>query len=138
MNLLQNEELLMNSDDKSVLLTNKRVVMDSKIWGKSNKIFIFLEDISSVEVHYKSYPLLLILSVVSMIVIVFLREIPPIAGIGLALLFAVGWLITRKHTIQINSNGGASIDIYIKGMSDETIGKFIHKLQQAKSDRLSN
>ncbi len=54
MKLLPNEEKLITSNEDRIILTNFRITKRDEIWGKSYRISIFLEDISSIEVHFKS------------------------------------------------------------------------------------
>ena len=61
MKLLQNEEKLITSEEDRMILTNYRITKRDEIWGKSYKISIFLEDISSIEVHFKSNIVFLII-----------------------------------------------------------------------------
>jgi hypothetical protein len=68
MQLLPNEEILVSSNQDKVILTNQRIHLSDSEWGKSYQITIFLEDISSIEMLYKSNPLLLVLAAVCFLV----------------------------------------------------------------------
>ena len=64
MKLLPNEEKLITSNEDKIVLTNHRIQMTDSFWGQSFTISIFLEDISSIEIKYKSNILLLILGAI--------------------------------------------------------------------------
>lgn len=67
MKLLKNEELEISSNGDKIVLTNQRIMMKDKVWGKSYNIYIFLEKISSIETQYKSNILFVILGVLSIL-----------------------------------------------------------------------
>ena len=111
--------------------------------GKSYSNSIFLEDISSVEVHYKSKIWLLIIG----IIIVFAGFIfgtnihngEQIIMIGILVggIFIANWWFSRKHTLTISPNGGRCLDVVFKVGSDENVESFATNLQEAKLKRVN-
>ncbi len=59
---LPDEEILVTSNQDTIVLTNQRIHMSDKQWGRTYQITIFLENISSIEVLYKSNPLFIIIA----------------------------------------------------------------------------
>lgn len=101
MKLLKNEEKLLSSNADKIVLTNQRIMMAEKVWGKSIKISICLEDISSVEIHYRSYIVFLILGIIlalaELIMIIGDFGNFRFGGILLGIIFIAIWWFTRKH-----------------------------------------
>lgn len=145
MKLLQNEEIVSNSDDSSIILTTTRIYKKEKAWGHSYSIYVFLEDISSTEITYKSNIFLLILTVISILAFaVFagmefqeLRELKqsPVLLIPISI-FLLLWWLTKKHIISLTTHSGKSLTFIVTKISKERIEDFVHKLQTAKAKRL--
>jgi hypothetical protein len=142
MKLLENEEKLISSNEDKIVLTDHRVLMEDRSLGQSYSISIFLEDISSIEVKYKSNILFIGMGILSIISGIYLSGGRTesnfiVAGfLGGAFFFALWWLF-RKHVISISSNGGGRMNFEIKGMSKEKVSEFAHKVSLAKQLRLS-
>lgn len=144
MKLLPGEETVLSSNSNKVILTNHRIQLTDKRWGKSYTISIFLEDISSIETKFRSSPLLLVLAVLSVIVSIFLvmnnvddgipSETVGTVVLGICLLLA--WVSSRRHIISIKSNGGSALNFLIKGMSKNNVEDFIYKVSEAKQNRV--
>ena len=135
MTFLENEVKL-DSLTQSDMLTNYRIMLES---GNSYKISIFLEKISSIMMHYKSKPLLLILGIIAFIAGIFVIQSDDWQGggifvliVGIALIIA--YFLTRKHVITISPDGGKDLDIEVKMVSHERIEEFITKIQEAKQN----
>jgi len=134
MKLLPNEEKLITSDNNNIVLTNYRIQMTDSEWGQSFSISIFLENISSIEIKYKSSIILLILGAICAIGSIYLKN--PEGFIICAILFAAYWF-TRKHIISISSDGGSSLSFLVQGMDDEKINDFVHNVSLAKQTRVN-
>jgi len=142
MKLLPNEEKVLTSNEDKIILTNYRIQMTDSEWGQSFNISIFLEDISSIEVKYKSYIFLLILAVICVLGGFYLASqhggsSSLIGGLVLGGIFFAIWWFTRKHVISISSDGGSSLSFLVTGMNDEIISDFIYKLSLAKYIRVN-
>jgi hypothetical protein len=87
-NLFKNEEIISQSSDNQVVLTTHRICIAQRGWGLVYNHHIMLEHITSTEVIVKSYPILLILSICSVIAAFALFQTDeaalPIAGFTLA------------------------------------------------------
>lgn len=145
MKLLQNETLLVNSNEDKVLLTNLRVHMNDKDWGRSYSITLFLEDISSIEVIYRSNLILILIAIMSLLLWLITNyntgSLPSenVVSMGLIMVavicFVLYWF-TRKHTISITPDGGKQLNFVVSHMKDEQIYDFVYKLQEAKAFRI--
>lgn len=143
MNLLSDERLLVSSNDDKIILTDQRIHMTDKIWGKTYQITIFLEDISSIEHLYRNNMYFLILAMLSFFLSVISigngAGIPAIyAGIILGGIFLTLWLGSRQRLIKIASKGGGALCFVVERMDEAHIEDFLHKVQEAKSNRLKD
>lgn len=141
MKLLPNEEKLITSNEDRIILTNFRITKRDEIWGKSYRISIFLEDISSIEVHFKSNIILLSIGILLILaggVIGDLGGAESSAGpLLLGGIFIAVWWFSRKHIVTVSSDGGSSLNILVKGMSDAKIEDFITSIQEVKLKRMN-
>jgi hypothetical protein len=141
MKLLPNEEKLITSNEDRIILTNFRITKRDEIWGKSYRISIFLEDISSIEVHFKSNIILLSIGILLILaggVIGDLGGAESSAGpLLLGGIFIAVWWFSRKHIVTVSSDGGSSLNILVKGMSDAKIEDFITSIQEVKLKRIN-
>jgi hypothetical protein len=141
MNLLSNESVLVRSNDDKIILTNLRIHMTSRKWGKTYRITIFLEDISSIENVHKGNGFYLVLAIISFllsIINIFNRDnIPSIyGGIILGGIFLSLWLSTRGHQVTFSSRGGSPLNFMVDQMDDQQIEDFIQKVEEARLQRL--
>ncbi len=139
MKLLQNEEILVSTNEDIVLLTNHRITMKDEVWGKSFKISIFLEDISSVETHYKSNIIFLIIGVILAIggLLMSAEGDMGVAGLIVGGIFIALWWFSRKHLVTISSDGGKALNFAVEQMTDDKIEEFVTKIQEAKLERVN-
>lgn len=141
MKLLQNEEKLQSSNADKIVLTNQRILMQEEVWGKSYKISIFLEDISSIETHFKSNTLFLIIGIILAVAGLLLNStgIKDTSAIGLIIggIFIALWWFSRKHLVTIASNGGSSLNVFVQQMSEEKIEELVTIVQEAKLKRVN-
>jgi hypothetical protein len=67
-------------------------------------------------------------------------EAGPIVSVGSIVvggIFIAIWWFSRKHIVSISSDGGSTLNILAKGMSDSKIDDFITSVQEAKLKRMS-
>lgn len=142
MKTFNNEKVILASDNNKIFLTNYRVHMQVKEWGFNYSIGIFLEDISSVEVKYKSNILLLLIGClifISSIIFGLTENESEVLSVGMlvGLISLFLWWLSRRHVICISPNGGAKMTFSIRGFDSDKIDDFILKLSQAKEERIS-
>lgn len=134
----EGEQLITQSDDKTLTLTNQRLRYNSSNYSNAHIVSIMLNNISSIEIHYKSSVLMLIIGVLLVIGGVIMGASDQgeafVAGVGLGCLFVLFYFLTRKHVITISSDGGSKINFQTKGMKREILLDFINKIELAKSN----
>lgn len=142
MKLLPNEEKLIVSNQDKIILTDHRIQMTDRIMGQSYTISIFLEDISSIEIKYKSDTLLLVSGVICVLFALFLGgEVGGsvgLLGFVLGIILVALWWFNRKHIVSISSKGGSALNFTVQGMGDEKIHDFIHNVSIAKQKRVNH
>ena len=135
--LLEHEELITESGNKELVLTTHRIRHYS---SDTHITSIMIEKISSVEVNYQSWIILLLLGLgfACFGMVAGYNNTPGmmLPGFVIGLFFIIAYFITRTHVVTISSGGGAKIIFATKGMNTETLLAFIHKIEQAKSNRL--
>jgi hypothetical protein len=146
MTLLPNEHEILTSNEDKIVLTNKRIQMTEKDWGRSYKISIFLEDISSTQVVYKSNILWLILSILCLLYFAFALlqndrfgyydKAPMQISFVIGIIFLALYWFSRRHIISIHSDGGKPLEIMVNRMPDSEIEHFFDKVQLAKDERI--
>lgn len=140
MKLIDNEVRILVSDDKTIVLTSKRIRQENKQWGKLQIKSIMLEHVTSCEYDRKSNPIFL---VVGFVFIAFAaassfsgghdwEEIALLAGCMGLLFIIFFWMTIRKALIV--SSPTTKILMNTNGMEDESIKTFIDKLEEAKAD----
>ena len=141
MKLLPNEVILLSSNEDKVILSNHRIEMTETKMGKSYNISIFLEDISSMEVKFNSYIILLIIGIIIVLAGIVLTKqtdgASVIAGVLLGGVLIWLWWSSRKHIIKIASKGGSVLNFMTEGMSSDKINDFIYEVSMAKLKRLN-
>lgn len=142
MQLLANEEVIVSSNQERIVLTNQRIHQADKEWGRSYLITVFLEDISSIEMLYKSNPVFLVLAAVSFAFGVLVT--PPsdrgeatyrFGGVMVAIVFLILWLYSKRQVVMIASNGGSRVNFRVDAMKKLEVEWFINKVISAKSER---
>lgn len=141
MNLLSNESILVKSNDDMIILTNLRIHMTSRKWGRDHQITIFLEDISSIENSFKSNLSYLIFAIIAFFVgaiNVGNRDLIFYTYMGLILggIFLSLWLSNRGQQVTFCSKGGNSLSFFVGHMNSEQVQDFIHKVEEARIQRL--
>lgn len=138
--LFQGETLISESDNNEITLTSHRVRYNSSSSGKGDIISIALEKISSIEIHYKSWILILLLGILfaagGMVMGVNDRGGAMVMGLAVGGVCVLLYFLTRKHVVTISSDGGAKINFETNGMKRDTLLDFINKIETAKANRL--
>lgn len=146
MTLHQNEHEILSSNENKIILTNQRIQMNDKEWGRSYSVTIFLEDISSMQILYKSNILWIIIAALCLLysVISFLTmgdyysdtDSIKIAFVLGLIFLALQWF-SKRHIISIHSDGGKPLEFLVNRMPDAQIEDFIDKVQLAKAERMN-
>ncbi len=135
--LLEDEHVVTRSKDNTVTPTNYRVQHSIENASNKHTVSIFLSKISSVELHYKTAPIFLLVVILIALASIILgptgnqKEI-LYAGLLLGGLFILFFFLSRRHTITISSDGGAKINFHTKGMHKDAILNFINQVEKQK------
>jgi len=140
--LMPGEEILMQSDDLTITLTNFRIRYYETQMGNASLVSMHLEKLSAIEMTYKSNLILFylgIIAVVGGIVMGMYGRNDSMFGSGIVLgivLMLIYWL-TRKHIVSISSDSGLSINFQTSGMNSDKHIQFINKIETAKHNFIS-
>lgn len=131
MKLFTGEEVILTSNEDKLVLTNQRVILQSKDWLHNLQSTIFLEDISSMGTKYRPNQLLFTIS----LIFLFLGVINIICLIiGIALLLF--WFLLKQPYIYIASTGTTELFIEANQLNKEQVLYFLDALQEAKANRV--
>lgn len=136
--LMEDETILVQSDDLSVVLTNRRLLKNVDISADAYFISMQLQNISTIEIHSKSFPWLLIFGIICGISSPFVGEGVRDQGamilcLAIAIILILSYFFTRYHVVNVASNGGSRLYFRTKGMKRETVLDLVRKIDQAKS-----
>ena len=133
-NLFENETLITEDTSETIVLTSHRVRYKDTAAG-FRIVTLTLDAITSIEVRYKSYPVLLAMGIAAVIAGGYFLNEPDntisvilfLASIGLIALF----FFSRTHVVNIASPS-ASIQFQTKGLKKEKVIHFIDQIEKAK------
>lgn len=117
----------------NVTLTNNEVIQSNSYVGRKHFMQIFLKNISSVQLKYKSFPIWILLAVISLIVALstFNNEQGCFTtSIVLMIIFIVVFFATRKYILIITARGGEKMVEIIDSCADAQ--NFVDKLVAAQ------
>jgi hypothetical protein len=102
---------------------------------------MLLDKVSSCETRYLSFPILLVLGIVAMLLGGYTLMGLGGEGVGAmaiatGLVFIIAYFVTRKHVVSIASDGGARIGFETKGMKREAVVSLINWIEKAKHERM--
>jgi hypothetical protein len=130
--MLKDEQVVLSSENDSLILTTKRVRYKSEVWGSSELASMTLNSVASCVYKTKSYPIILIMAAI--VVVYALAEhgrIAPYLFFISVILIAI-YFATRQAVLLISSDGGEAIVAPVKGMGQEKITKFVDALENEK------
>jgi hypothetical protein len=139
MTYLPGEKILMESDNKTLVLTTHRVRYDAigkgKGWAdRAELISIMLEEVASCAITRISYPFLLWLALLGLALAILAQD-RALIGLAIAILSAGGYILSRRLMLLITSSGGGQIQINIGGMSLQAVRDFVDEIEKAKNQR---
>lgn len=141
--LMPGEEILIQSDDLTITLTNFRIRYYETQMGHARLTSMHLDKLSAIEMTYISYLFLLyagILIFISGLLIGVTGDAPEISGAiaGPGVFLIIVYLLSRKHIVSISSDSGIKINFQTKGMTTDKHLHFINKIETAKNNLLQN
>lgn len=138
--LFSNEQVILQSEDDIVTFTNYRLQYIDSEFGRAHIMSILLEKISSIEIHYRSKTIYLLLAIITVIG-GFIggtsenNESLIFIGFVVGVFFTIMYLLSRKHILTILSDGGGKINFYTKRMKQDQVLYFVNKLEAAIKQR---
>jgi hypothetical protein len=137
--LFDNETIITQSDGNVLTLTNLRLRYSASQWGNGHHVSLLLEKISSIEMHYRSRLIFIILAILAVAAGLIAgangdKEYIGI-GIGVGVVFVILFLFSRKYYLTISSYGVGKIYFHIKSMKREKVFDFINQLESAIKQR---
>ena len=141
MNLFKEEQIITTTSENIVVLTTHRVRSNNSYgWGQRSTTSIMLEKISSIQLTYNSYPILLILAALLGFAsfIMYNKQMSNgemFAPALFAIVCVIIYFSTRKHVCVIASDGGAKIAFETNNIKKEELLNFIDKVEQAKHNK---
>lgn len=139
MNHFPDEKVLIESDNKVLVLTTHRVRYDAIGKGggwadRTELVSIMLEELSSCAITRTSYPILLLLALVGLVLAILVQD-RAIVGLALAVLFAGGFFLSQRQVLLLSSAGGGKIQINTADMSLQSVRDFVDEIENAKNQR---
>lgn len=128
--LLPDEKVITSSDGGILTLTNKRVRYDSIQWGRSHLVSVTLGSVASCSLVTKSYPLLLVLGAVALLVSFLQRGGAFVGMLVVGGVLIAAYFFAQRAVISIASNGGESILVPTKGMKREDAVAFVEAVER--------
>ena len=134
--LLNNEQVITQSNWNAITLTNLRLRYSDSQWGKAHIVSLLLEKISSIEINYRSKTIFVILAIAGGLIAEANGKGEFIGiGIGAGAVLIILYLFSRKHYLTISSDGGGKIHFHTKGIKREKVLDFINQLENAIKQR---
>lgn len=134
MKLFTNEKIVIESDNKSVVLTTYRIFQQSGGLGSQETTSIMLEHISSCQTYVEYNWLLIGIAICAGI---FSMVQGSEIGIFICGVLLITFYLTRKSMILIKSPT-ATIKIDTANLSNEAISKFVDRVEQTKYERVAS
>jgi len=135
---LEGEQMVLEADNKTLLITTHRVRYSGRIAGSDRIVSIMLDKVSSCELTHTSYRTLLFLAVLAVVVGLVLNNerdgSPVVVGVVVAFFFVIAYLATRKQVLRIASPS-SHIDVLLAGMSLEKAIEVIDSIEREKNTR---
>jgi hypothetical protein len=130
------EKLITRSENGLIQLTNHKIRYVSQSFGKASIVSIMLNEVTTIEVHFKSFLPALLIGILLVLTGLSLG-VQNQGSALLGLLFAGGlfilyYFLTRKHVVSIYSRGNRSIDFESNSLGRDAIMKFINQVEKAK------
>lgn len=133
--LLKNEQIITQSDQNIITLTNQRIRYTAKALGRAHIVSMVLNKVGSIELKYKNNLLLLLLAFIGALIMVYGYSTGDtnfmLAGLIGTAIFIYIYFKNRKYVISISSESGKEILFHTKGMKHEDILKFINQTEEA-------
>jgi hypothetical protein len=139
MNSLPDEKVLIESDNKTLILTTHRVRYDAIGKGggwadRTELVSIMLEELAACAITRLSYPVLLLLALACLLLALVVEE-RAIIGVALAIFFVGGFFLSQRQVLLLIAAGGGKIQVNTGGMTLQAVRDFVDEVEKAKNAR---
>ena len=128
-NLIPGENVVMSSTGDVLTLTTRRVRYNSVQWGQTALTSITLDSIASCGLVTLSYPILLIISLLTRVGAIVAENL---AILIVSVILVVAYYFTRRAVIFISSSGGDHIHADASSLSRHAIIEFLEAVEYQK------
>lgn len=133
MNLLDDETVVLESDNNELVLSTHRVRFNARTWGRSHVTSLMLDQVCSCEIRYWSHPVLLVMAAAALILGLASDDGARI-GLLVALVCLIIYWLGRRQVLTIRS-AGAAINARMSGGNVKTAERFIDEVERLKNRR---
>jgi hypothetical protein len=139
MNYFPDERVLIESDNKTLILTTHRVRYDAigkgSGWAdRTELVSIMLEELAACAITRISYPVLLLLAL-GCLLLALVVEDRAIIATALAIFFAGGFFLSQRQVLLLISAGGGKIQVNTGGMTLQAVREFVDEVEKTKNAR---
>ena len=139
MNNLPEERTLIESDNKTLVLTTHRVRYDAIGKGggwadRTELVSIMLEELAACAITRINYPVLLLLALACLLLALVVPDRALIC-VALAILFSGGFILSQRQVLLLISAGGGKIQVNTGGMTLQAVRDFVDEVENAKNQR---
>jgi hypothetical protein len=139
MNHFPDEKVLIESDNKTLVLTTHRVRYDAIGKGggwadRTELVSMMLEELAACAITRLSYPVLLLLALACLLLALVVED-RAIIGVALAIFFVGGFFLSQRQVLLLISAGGGKIQVNTGGMTLQAVRDFVDEVEKAKNQR---
>ncbi len=128
--MLASEKIIMSSEDNALVLTNMRVKYETKSSSSSVYKSIPIGQVATCALSTRSFPVLLVLAAIAVLLIFGAREAEQRIGAGIAaLIFVAAYFGSRRGQIEVFASSGESISVPTKGLTHDQVKKFLEAVE---------
>jgi len=129
--LVPGERVVAGLAKEAVVLTNRRVRLDTSGSGRTRLVSMALESVASCGLETRAYPLLLVFAgFAALLALVLGGEEERLVLLVVAAALAVMYLLSRQAVVSIASRGGQAIQVPVKGQKREAIVAFLEAVER--------
>ena len=136
MTLFPDENIILESDTKEVILTSHRILQSVSGFSSSERKSIMLEHITSCHTYHKASIIALALGSLMITLVLFMGgTTEKLILVIIGATFILYYFSSKKHEIRISSPS-ATITLNVDKMAQKSVEQFIDTIENAKHKRL--
>ncbi len=119
----------------TITLNGDYIIQSYSKIGKEFLICMFLKDISSIRMDYKSNPIFILLAVIALLIALFQYDSDyAVLCVIVSIVFVIIFFISRRHVLKISAHSGDKIFQRVHGDGSSECKEFIKKIISAKKN----